>query len=72
MKLSYTLVQDDPEIPSPGKPLTSVDNHPILNQQEAAKILMATFQKDCGSDDICQSRLNLDIFLDMPKSRCEF
>ncbi|KAK6618328.1 hypothetical protein RUM44_002780 [Polyplax serrata] len=68
MKLSYTLVQDDPEIPSPGKPLTSVDNHPILNQQEAAKILMATFQKDCGSDDICQSRLNLDIFLDMPKN----
>lgn len=68
MKLSYTLVQEEPKIPRAGEALPSIDNFPILNQQEAAKILVANFQKDCGSDDICQSRLNLDIFLDLPKS----
>lgn len=65
LKLSYSLVQNDPRVPRPGQPLPSIDSLPILNQQEAAKILQATFQKDCGDDDICQSDLETEAFLDL-------
>lgn len=69
MKLSYTLDQRDPPRPAPGQPLPNIDDYPILNQQEAAKILLVTFQKDCGSDDICQSQLIMESFLDLPRGK---
>lgn len=64
MKLSYTLVQKEPTVPREGDPLPYLD--PILNQQEAAKIVEATFQKDCGDDDICQSDLRTYVQLNLP------
>lgn len=40
---------------------------PILNQEEAQRIFSARFLKDCGSNDICESHLDVDGQLQMPK-----
>jgi hypothetical protein len=43
-----------------------MSDYPILNQQEAVKEFEATFLKDCGPDDLCQSELHLNITTNMP------
>lgn len=40
---------------------------PILNQEEAQRIFSAKFLKDCGSNDICESHLDVDGQLTLPK-----
>ncbi|KAK3914130.1 Integrin alpha-PS1 [Frankliniella fusca] len=67
-KLNYTLVQHYPQMPRPGAPVPSLHEYPILNQQEAAKIFSATFQKDCGDNDICESDLLVEAEFHLPKS----
>jgi hypothetical protein len=37
--------------------LLPLDDYPILNQQEADKIFTASFLKDCGNNDVCESEL---------------
>lgn len=68
MRLSYKLVQKEPELPRPGEALPSMDNFPILNQVQADKVFYATFLKDCGDNDICESQLSLDASLNLPHS----
>jgi len=46
-------------MPREGAPLPDMKNYPILNQQEAARIFEAVFQKDCGNNDICESNLQV-------------
>ncbi|XP_065200143.1 integrin alpha-PS1 isoform X2 [Planococcus citri] len=58
IRMSYKLIHREPE-QSSGRDLLSLDDYPILNQQEADKVFEATFLKDCGSNDICESRINL-------------
>lgn len=65
-RLSYSLVQKEPAIPNEGDPLPAVDEFPILNQQEAAKVFAATFHKDCGDNDICESQLFIEAALALP------
>ncbi|XP_044002303.1 integrin alpha-PS1 isoform X2 [Aphidius gifuensis] len=67
-KLNYTLIQDTPIMPNEGDDLTDIKNYPILNQQESAKIFDATFQKDCGDNDICESNLIIDTKLNLSVS----
>ncbi|KAL1137846.1 hypothetical protein AAG570_009542 [Ranatra chinensis] len=67
MRLNYWLVQAEPIPPQEGEPLPSVDDFPILNQQQAAKVFDATFLKDCGDNDICESELVVEAFLDLPQ-----
>ncbi|KAK0076160.1 hypothetical protein PV325_005802 [Microctonus aethiopoides] len=67
-RLNYTLVQDQPIMPTEGDPVPEINNYPILNQQEAAKIFEATFQKDCGDNDICESDLQLNAKLNLSAS----
>ena len=56
--LSYSLVQDEPTVSyNLGQPLPSVDRYPILDQQQAKRTFSANFQKNCGSDDVCQAQL---------------
>ena len=56
--LSYSLVQDEPAVSyDQGQPLPSVDRYPILDQQQAKRTFSANFQKNCGSDDVCQAQL---------------
>lgn len=40
---------------------------PILNQEEAQRIFSAKFLKDCGANDICESHLDVDGSLQMPR-----
>ncbi|XP_034942009.1 integrin alpha-PS1 isoform X2 [Chelonus insularis] len=67
-RLNYTLVQEEPVMPGEGDPLPDINNYPILNQQEAARIFEATFQKDCGDNEICESDLQLDAKLNLSAS----
>ncbi|XP_058799124.1 integrin alpha-PS1 isoform X2 [Phymastichus coffea] len=67
-RLNYTLIQDEPKMPVKGAPLPDINNYPILNQQEAARIFEAAFQKDCGSNDVCESDLRLSAKLNLQPS----
>lgn len=40
---------------------------PILNQEEAQRIFSARFLKDCGSNDICESHLDVDGTIQAPR-----
>lgn len=70
-RLNYTIVESS--LPSSGlKQL-----NPILDQAQADRQFEATFQKDCGSDDVCQSQLEVypELELDrdgkyLPQERC--
>ena len=42
-----------------GISLPSVDRFPILDQQQARRTFYAKFQKNCGSDEICQAQLTV-------------
>ena len=58
--MSYSLIQEEPSmVYREGYPMPDMDNYPILNQAQAKKRFQATFEKDCGDDDICQSQLEL-------------
>ena len=59
--LSYTLVQDEPKVAyNAGQPLISVNQYPILNQQQALRTFYAKFEKNCGEDDLCQAQLMVE------------
>ncbi|XP_022240619.1 integrin alpha-PS1-like [Limulus polyphemus] len=66
-KLVYLLVQKDPPMIEEGEELPDLNNYPILNQQEASKTFEATFLKDCGADEICQSNLDLATKFELPR-----
>ena len=54
--MSYSLDQTEPSMQySRGAILPSMNDFPILDQSQAKKKFQATFHKDCGDDDICQS-----------------
>jgi len=65
-KMTYTLVQREPGILSEGDDFPLLSHYPILNQQEAAKTFFATFEKDCGNNDICESELQVSASLNLP------
>ncbi|XP_033229880.1 integrin alpha-PS1 isoform X2 [Belonocnema kinseyi] len=70
-RFNYTLIQEEPVMSVEGAPLPDIRNYPILNQQEAAKEFEATFQKDCGDNEVCESDLRLTAVLDL-KGKCQF
>lgn len=60
-RLNYTLVE--PELSSSGL----ISLNPILDQTQAVRIFEASFQKDCGDDDICEAQLELFAELELEK-----
>jgi hypothetical protein len=66
-RMSYTLVQREPRSPRDGDPLPNINQYPILNQQEASKTFQATFEKDCGDNDVCESNMVTVANLDLPQ-----
>ena len=59
-QMTYSLVQDFPNATyNQQLPLPTMDNFPILNQAEAKRKFQATFEKDCGEDDICKTHFIL-------------
>ena len=68
--LSYSLVQGVPSMTYlRGYLLPEIDEYPILNQAQAKKRFQATFEKDCGPDEVCQSQLTVLPTLRDKKSR---
>jgi integrin alpha 7 len=67
-RLSYSLIQEEPQPIITGEALPSVDRYPILNQQEAVRVFQANFQKDCGDNEICESNLEVHAELQLPQS----
>ena len=58
--MSYSLVQEAPTMSyRRGTSLPDINDFPILNQSQAKKRFQATFDKDCGADDVCQSQVVL-------------
>lgn len=61
--LNYTMVE---------KPLKSsglLELNPILDQTQADRIFEANFQKDCGSDDVCESQLDVEATLRLEREK---
>lgn len=61
--LNYTMVE---------KPLQSsglLELNPILDQTQADRSFEASFQKDCGSDDICESQLEVQATLGLEREK---
>lgn len=60
-RLNYTIVE--PDLPKSGL----ISLNPILDQTQADRPFEASFQKDCGDDDICESQL--EVFADLELER---
>ena len=59
-QMTYSLVQDEPQLSyNQDQALPRMEDFPILNQAEAKRKFQATFEKDCGADDICKTHLIL-------------
>lgn len=58
-RLNYTIVESSPST------LTALN--PILDQTQADRSFEASFQKDCGTDDMCQSQLEVYAELELDK-----
>lgn len=61
--INYTMVEN---------PLSSsglLELNPILDQTQADRTFEASFQKDCGSDDICESQLEVEATLGLEREK---
>ncbi|XP_055302350.1 integrin alpha-PS1 isoform X2 [Sitodiplosis mosellana] len=63
-RLNYTIVESTPS--------TLKVLNPILDQTQADRSFQASFQKDCGSDDLCQSQLEVYAELELDKEDGEY
>ncbi|GAB6030530.1 hypothetical protein CHUAL_007394 [Chamberlinius hualienensis] len=64
-KVTYSLRQEKPVQEVEGSALLDINGYPILNQQKASRIFQATFAKDCGDNDICESDLRTLVKLNL-------
>lgn len=60
-RLNYTIL----DTTLPASALDTLD--PILDQTQAERTFEATFQKDCGIDGICQSKIDMNAKLSLEK-----
>ena len=66
-KLTYKLIQREPTY-TPNRPeLPNIQNYPILNRQQAFRIFLAKFAKDCGENDLCESDIAVVAWTDLPR-----
>lgn len=63
-RVNYTIVE--PTLPR--EPLTNIPLHPILDQTEADRPFVATFQKDCGDDDVCRTQFIVNAQFELDSS----
>lgn len=61
--LSYKIIEDELE----NSGLKRLN--PILDQTQADRTFEATFQKDCGNDDICESKLSVEASLGLEREK---
>lgn len=60
-KLSYKIVE------APLAPSALEGLNPILDQTQADRLFEATFQKDCGDNDVCESQLYVNAELELER-----
>ncbi len=60
--LTLQLQQDEPRYLGADFGVANINQYPILNQREAQKELEIPFQKSCGGDDLCESKLQVRNF----------
>lgn len=65
--MSSTSSSNSPVDTAPPSATALPATFPILNQEEAQRVFSARFAKDCGSNDICESHLDVDGQLQAPK-----
>ncbi|KAF2351324.1 Integrin alpha-2 [Trinorchestia longiramus] len=65
-KLSYEIIQREPEPVPEGAPVPNVDDFPILDQREAVKYFEAHFWRDCGDDNECNTDLEVAAAFQLP------
>lgn len=68
MRISYSLIQNDVPVLKPGDPVPSLADLPVLNQNQAEKTFFATFHKDCGNNDKCESQVVVTAELLLPNT----
>lgn len=66
-ELKLQLQQDEPRRPKSllggNGAVSNINYYPILNQQEATKLLKVKFQESCGHDEVCSSKLQASLSL---------
>lgn len=71
MRVSYLLVEKDLPTVKPGDPVPSLADLPALNNTQVEKTFFATFLKDCGNNNQCESRLHVNAEMLLPKKQCK-
>ena len=56
-QLKLKLQQDEPRYQSEAMGVSNINYFPILNQQQATKVLKVKFHESCGPDEVCSSQL---------------
>ena len=63
-QLKLKLQQDEPRPPrTEMRGVSNINYFPILNQQEATKVLKMKFHESCGDDELCHSKLRASLHL---------
>ena len=59
--LTLQLQQDEPRYLGADFGVSNINQYPILNQREAHKEIEIPFHKSCGGDDLCESKLQVNL-----------
>ena len=62
-QLKLRLQQDEPRRRAELRGVSNINYFPILNQQEATKMLKMKFHESCGDDELCHSKLRASLSL---------
>lgn len=65
-QLKLRLQQDEPRRRAELRGVSNINYFPILNQQEATKVLTMKFHESCGDDELCHSQLRASLSLGYP------
>jgi integrin alpha 7 len=60
-QMKLRLQQDEPRPQREASGVSNINYFPILNQQEAMKVLKVKFHESCGDDELCHSRLKASL-----------
>ena len=62
-QLKLRLQQDEPQPQRVTSRISNINYFPILNQQQATKVLKVKFHESCGEDELCHSRLRASLVM---------
>ena len=62
-QLKLRLQQDEPQPQRATSRISNINYFPILNQQQATKVLEVKFHESCGQDELCHSKLRASLVM---------